>query len=196
MKKMTLLITLASFVILLLPKNFSAADLNSEQRSTFSRSLEEHNQNMVNNYHDHSTVILDSMIDRVTVTKILSTDDPKTPENEEKIQEYESNVITAFVQYQKQRDSIFYIEKTDMIFYDIEKNEFLLSGNVLANDSVKTFFQNYAKDLKSEITPLSITIFMILISALLAIPVSIMIFGEKGRNHVHAEERSRYSSSI
>jgi hypothetical protein len=41
-----------------------------------------------------------------TVTKILSVDDPLTEEDEERIEEYSSDLVIVFVEYEQFRDSI------------------------------------------------------------------------------------------
>lgn len=189
MKRMKYLFCLAGTILLLciLSPTVIKASMPSEIQAEFSKALEEQLKTTINYYYENSGTIIDSMhMPKANIMKILETDDPDTPENEEKIEEYQADIAVAFVEFEQQRDTIFFFKKTEMYYYDLENEEFLTASNVFLNEEVKDFFNSYVKDLGKHITPMSvvITIGAIMVSILL-IPLLIMIFHHKGGSSPH-----------
>jgi hypothetical protein len=190
MKRMKYLFCLAGTILLLciLSPTVIKASMPSEIQAEFSKALEEQLKTTINYYYENSGTIIDSMhMPKANIMKILETDDPDTPENEEKIEEYQADIVAAFVEFEQQRDTIFFFKKTEMYYYDLENEEFLTASNVFLNEEVKDFFNSYVKDLGKHITPMSvvITIGVIMVS-ILFIPLLIMIFHHKGGSNPHA----------
>ncbi|MFE8702389.1 hypothetical protein ACFYKX_17465 [Cytobacillus sp. FJAT-54145] len=182
MKKFMIFIS-ALTIFAFLPGMASAEKMSSESRSKFAPAVEEHLRNTINYYNPNSAVTLDSLeMEVADIYKIVKPDDPKTPENDEVIEEYTSHLVTVLVDYEIKRDTLFIFKKKEVIYYDITNDEILNSGNVFVNDEVKEFFQLYLDDLDKNITPLSLTIFMIALSLLVVIPIFIMIFHNKGNS--------------
>jgi hypothetical protein len=190
MKRMKYLFCLAGTILLLciLSPTVIKASMPSEIQAEFSKALEEQLKTTINYYYENSGTIIDSMhMPKANIMKILETDDPDTPENEEKIEEYQADIVAAFVEFEQQRDTIFFFKKTEMYYYDLENEEFLTASNVFLNEEVKDFFNSYVKELGKHITPMSvvITIGVIMVS-ILFIPLLIMIFHHKGGSNPHA----------
>lgn len=160
------------------------ASMPSEVSKEFSKAIEEQISNTVNYYHKNSSTVLDSLyMQKADVMKILETDDPSTEENEEKIEEYQADIVVGFVEFEQQKDTIFFFKKTEIYYYDLENDEFLTASNVFINEEVKDFFNSHVDELGKHITPMSITIASVLILfSLLCIPLLILIFHHKGSN--------------
>lgn len=171
------------------------ASMPSEVSTEFSNAIEEQISNTVNYYHKNSSTVLDSLyMQKADVMKILETDDPSTEENEEKIEEYQADIVVGFVEFEQQKDTIFFFKKTEIYYYDLENDEFLTASNVFINEEVKDFFNSHVDGLGKHITPMSITIASVLILfSLLCIPLLILIFQHKGSNsHYSYMEENNY----
>lgn len=195
MKKpiLSIMVSLMALMVLSLFPQPSAASLDSSVRSEFTQALEKQLQDSVNYYYANSAIIKDSFeLTSGKVMKIVNTDNPNTPEDEEVVEEYTSHIAVALVEYKQQRDTFFFFKKKDVFYYDVDKDEFLTSSNVFLNDEISEFFLNYLDELNKQITPLSTFIIIVMLSLIIIVPVLIMIFHNPGRNsyvNVYANQR-------
>ncbi len=144
--------------------------------------LDGHLEKTVHYYNSQSAHIKDFISFKGNVVKIVKADNPSTPENEEKTEEYESVIAAGFIEYELKRDGLFIFKKRDIYYYDLEKEEFLTSANVFGNKEIKEFFQLYLHDMTKELTGSSLALVMLLLSFLIIVPVLIMIFHNKGQS--------------
>ncbi|WP_163098820.1 hypothetical protein [Peribacillus alkalitolerans] len=151
---------------------------NGSASTKYSVTMEKYLEDTVHYYNDDTMKTLAMTEVYGTVTKILRLDDPSTEENEERIEKYKSNLVIAFVEYEQVRDSIFFFTKKEFLYYDKDRNEFLLPGNVLGNKEVKEFFNKYLEDMGKEIQTPSLLKFMVSLFLALFIPVIILIMKE------------------
>ncbi|WP_108670695.1 hypothetical protein [Peribacillus acanthi] len=160
--------------ILVFSFGFNISDMSASTK--YSSTMEKYLEETIHYYHDNSmnTIALKEVNDG-TVTKILRVDDPLTEEDEERIEEYKSDLVIAFVEFEQVRDSIFYFTKKDFLYYDKKRDEFLLPGNVLGNNEVKEFFNKYLEDMGKEMQTASLIKFMVMLFLALFIPVVILI---------------------
>ncbi|MCA1031678.1 hypothetical protein LCL95_11640 [Bacillus timonensis] len=178
MKKSWILL-LFSICLLAFPRfEFTAAEdqnltdaLNSKLKET------------VNYYDANSVKIVDSVSLKGEVFKVLMKDNPDTEENEEKIEKYQSNIIALLVEYQKKRDHIFYFDKTDIYYYDLDKNEFLILPNVIQNKEIEEFFSENLDNLHTsmQITTTFLSVLFIFLFIVIP-PYFIMTFHNKSRS--------------
>lgn len=175
------------FLVSLVSLNFTKIHANdtsiiTDRDHEFAQALETYLNDTINYYHKNSSKILDSINLQGNVIKTIQTDDPKTPENEEKTEEYTSHIITGYIEYEQKRDKLFVFKKRDVYYYDLDKKEFLAANNVFGNPEIKAFFQKYMHHLDKTMTPFSSTLAMILISSILIIPFLIMISYDQGNS--------------
>lgn len=149
----------------------------SEGSSSFTKALEERLES-ASSYNDPNTVtIVDSISLKGEVFKVVTKDNPETPEDETETETYESTIIAALVEYQQVRDSIFKFNKTEIYYYDLDNNEFLEVSNVIGNPEFETFNNENSENVHKEITPFSSTLVILLIlSACFLVPVLIFMF--------------------
>ncbi|QED49147.1 hypothetical protein [Cytobacillus dafuensis] len=183
------LIALAFCMVLALffmmkPASFQGKTLDPTLQSEFLKALEDHLKSSVNYYYPNSAKIIDDIYFQGNVMKVLKTDDPKTEENEEKIEEYSSNITVAFIELEQQRDSMFIFKKADFYYYDLDKKEVLTSSQVFSNPEVKTFFDTYKDDINKKLSLFSEILLLFIISFLITVPILIMVFHNKGRSSI------------
>ncbi|NEZ01212.1 hypothetical protein [Heyndrickxia shackletonii] len=154
---------------------------NNDDLNKFSSALEKHLVDNMHYYDSKSADILDSMVTNGHVKKIITVDDPETPENEEEVEEYDSTIIVGYVKAHQRRDSFFLFENTDIYFYAVDKNEFVDYSQIIGNDAVSKFYQKYSDQTYNEITPWSLTLFMLMLSLVVIVPIIIMIFHNTSR---------------
>ncbi|MBB2480165.1 hypothetical protein H5P36_08170 [Bacillus sp. APMAM] len=154
---------------------------NNDDLNKFSSALEKHLVDNMHYYDSKSADILDSMVTNGHVKKIITVDDPETPENEEEVEEYDSTIIVGYVKAHQRRDSFFLFENTDIYFYAVDKNEFVDYSQIIGNDDVSKFYQKYSDQTYNEITPWSLTLFMLMLSLVVIVPIIIMIFHNTSR---------------
>lgn len=154
----------------------------SDIEKGFEGEIEKQLQNNVNYYNENSFTVIDAYGMQGEVTKIVTPDDPSTSENEEVIEEYSSHIGIVFLEFEEKRDDLFIFKKKDFYYYDFDNEEFLTASNVLANDSIREFFDMYADDLEKKITPFSKLLFLFFLSFIITVPLFIMIFHNRGRS--------------
>lgn len=160
-----------------------ATAIESENKLAFLLALDKHLMKTDSYYKGGSVRIIDGVDLEGTVSKILQTDNPRTEENEEVIDEYTTQMVVAFVEFNQIRDHIFSFKKSEFYYYDLEKQEFLKANDVFMNKEVKSFFQSYMNDIHKELTTSSSALLLLLIfSTTLIFPLLIMIFHNKGRS--------------
>lgn len=159
-----------------------AAKEGMEGEQALASVLDGHLQKTVHYYNEQSAIVKDFLSFKGNVVKVVKADNPSTPENEEKTEEYESSIAAGFVEYELKRDGLFIFKKRDIYYYDLEKEEFLTSANVFGNKEIKEFFQLYLHDMTKELTGSSLVLVMLLLSFIIIVPVMIMIFHNKGQS--------------
>ncbi|MDR4889388.1 hypothetical protein RGU12_18005 [Fredinandcohnia sp. QZ13] len=135
----------------------------------------------INYYANGSAEIVNSISKEAEITKVVTSDDPETKENEEEIDTYKANVVVGHVAYKLKRDSIFYIQKHEFFYYDVDNQEFLMLGNFPEDEEINALFKEYMdaghKAGISLTSNLLFTLFALL--AFLAVPTLIMMFHNK-----------------
>ncbi|MFD2446489.1 hypothetical protein ACFSO7_21225 [Bacillus sp. CGMCC 1.16607] len=184
------IIMIAFLMTLILPSHSNASETKEVNAS-----MENYLKNNVHYYHDQSMKITDQIELSGKVTKIIKTDDPKTEANEEKIEEYQSNLIVAFVEYELVRDSIFFFTKKDYIFYDADRDEFLLSGHVLGNAEVKTFFNKHVSEVGKKLNAFSQVLITALFLLSFLIVIIVMLVTEAKHKVTSYSYYQRYSTT-
>jgi hypothetical protein len=178
--KQTRLIFFSVILLFLLP-SFTLANGDS---SSFTSALEERLESSDSYYDKNSVTIIDSVSIKGEVFKVVTKDNPETPEDETETETYESTIIAALVEFQQVRDSIFKFDKTEVYFYDLDNNEFLEVSNVIGNPEVERFNNVNSENVHKEITLFSslLVIFLIGIACFL-VPILIFMFhGTSGSN--------------
>ncbi|RBP91243.1 hypothetical protein DFO70_10821 [Cytobacillus firmus] len=155
-----------------------AADAEKE----FEDILEEQLRSTVHYYSEDSFSVIDAYGIQGQVTKIVTSDDPQTSENEEEIEEYSSHIGIVFLELEQKRDGLFIFKKKDFLYYDYDNNEFLTASNVLGNESIRDFFELYADDIEKNITPFSKFLILFFLSFIITVPLFIMIFHNRGQS--------------
>lgn len=155
-----------------------AADAEKE----FEDILEEQLRSTVHYYSENSFSVIDAYGMQGQVTKIVTSDDPLTSENEEVIEEYTSHIGIVFLELEQKRDDLFIFKKKDYFYYDFDKKEFLTASNVLGNESIREFFERYVDKIEKSITPFSKLLLLFFISFIITVPLAIMIFQNRGRS--------------
>lgn len=179
MKKFSHQIFLISGILLLIFLNpFNAkAEMSTEGKGEFTKALNSLLKDTINYYHDNSITTLDVLQkEQADVVKVVKTDDPDTPENEEVIEEYQSDIFVALVEYEQKRDTFFTFKKKEMYYYDLENDQFLSPSSVFLNEEVEDFFQKNIESLGKHITPVSLIIAIIMISFIVLVPLVLMVF--------------------
>ncbi|MEH7387451.1 hypothetical protein V7147_18850 [Bacillus sp. JJ1521] len=135
----------------------------------------------INYYADRSAKVVNSISKEAEITKVVTADDPETKENEEEIDTYTANVVVGHVAYKLKRDSIFYIQKHEFFYYDVDNQEFLMLGNFPEDQEIASLFNDYMDaDYKAGITLTSNLLFsLFVILSILVAPVLIMVFHNK-----------------
>ncbi|MBT2687610.1 hypothetical protein J7I93_05365 [Bacillus sp. ISL-47] len=154
----------------------------SEVEKGFEEVLEEQLRSTVHYYNENSFTVIDAYGMQGNVTKIVTSDDPSTSENEEVIEEYSSHIGVVFLELEQKRDKLFIFKKKDFYYYDFDKEEFLTASNVLGNDSIREFFDMYVDDIEKKITAFSKLLFLFFLSFIITVPLAIMIFHNRGRS--------------
>ncbi|MFT4412991.1 hypothetical protein ACLM5H_03930 [Fredinandcohnia humi] len=179
MKKGLLVVLFAVFFLFLQP-TFMGVNAASTENSDFIKSVNEKLKE-VNYYDEGSVQVVDSISKKTEVTKVITTDDPSTEENEEEIETYEANVVVASVEYKLKRDSLFYLQKHDFFFFDVDKKEFLMLSNVANDKEISTLYNEYIENLEGAGFTLSSNLLAtcILLLTVLVAPLLIMVFHNK-----------------
>lgn len=135
----------------------------------------------INYYAEGSAKVENSISKEAEITKVVTPDDPNTKENEEEIDTYTANVVVGHVAYKLKRDSIFYIQKHEFYFYDVDNQEFLMLGNFPDDQEIASLYNDYMDaGHKAGITFISNLIFSLLvILAILVGPILVMVFHNK-----------------
>jgi hypothetical protein len=134
------------------------------------------------NYYDVGSAQVENSISKeAEVTKVLTPDDPGTEENEEEMETYTANVVVAHVSYKLKRDSIFYIQKHDFYYYDIDNQEFLKLSDFPDDQEIASFFDDYMEaGHKAGITLSSnLLVSLLLLLTVLVAPLLVMMFHNK-----------------
>ncbi|KAB2334710.1 hypothetical protein F7731_13115 [Cytobacillus depressus] len=168
----------------IMPFHIQANGMDENNKNELLKALEEQLRDTVHYYHQDSVKIMDGSNFQGTVLKVTKKDDPKTEENEEVIEEYQANLAIAFVEFKLIRDRLFFFEKTEFYYYDLDNKEFLASSQVFGNDEVQTFFDHYKNDVHKKLTLSSEILLLFLISFIITVPLFIMIFHNKGRSTI------------
>ncbi|WP_442595796.1 hypothetical protein [Neobacillus sp. D3-1R] len=167
------------FLVVLLFTFSSFVFATSKESDTFLKELEKKLQND-NTYYHENTVSLEQVISfKGDVTKVIKQDDPKTEENEEKVEVYPSTIIIALADYEEIRGHLFTFEKKDFYYYDAEKNEFLTNPNVIQNKQAEEFFKKYAESVGKEKTFLTNFLITFILFILVMVPWLIGLIHEK-----------------
>jgi hypothetical protein len=120
-----------------------------------------------NAYYHKNTVTFDETISfQGEVTKVIKQDDPKTEANEQELETYQANLMVGLAKYQEIRGNLFTFDKKEFFFYDVDKEEFLTSQNVIQNKQAEDFFQQYMKSTgieKSTFTEILIALLMLIL---------------------------------
>ncbi len=169
---MLLVCCLAFFTFL----SFASASEKSDFTKAVNGKLQE-----INYYADGSAKAVKTISKEAEITKVLTVDDPETKENEEEIETYKANVVVGHVSYKLKRDSIFYIQKHEFFYYDVDNQEFLMLGNFPEDQEINSLFMDYMDaGYKAGITLLSNLVFsLFVILAILVVPVLVMVFHNK-----------------
>jgi hypothetical protein len=178
------LITLVCTVFFVLAPFFSTQAAGDGITEDFQNKLEERLQNEVNYYNKGSFEIDQALTMDGQIIKLISADDPKTEENEEKTEEYQSNFTIALVKYEQKRDSIFYFDNYDLFYYDNDKQEFLILSNIVQNKEAEAFFTEQISSVQKEVQPLSLILAIAMISLILIVPILIVIFHNKSNSTI------------
>lgn len=135
----------------------------------------------INYYTEGSAIVVNSISKETEITKVVTTDDPETKENEEEIDTYTANVVVGHVSYKLKRDSIFYIQKHEFFYYDVDNQEFLMLGNFPEDQEINSLFTDYMDaDHKAGITLISNLLFtLFVILGVVVVPALIMVFHNK-----------------
>lgn len=179
MKRLLFMVAAACLLLTPLPMKTAASTDVSQQ---FLQELDNRLEQEISYYHEGSVKVLDALTMDGEVTKTISTDDPVTEENEEKVETYQSNFTIALVEFQEKRDGFIYYDKTELYFWDNENNEFLTFSNIAKNERASDFFENYSESLHKEMQLTSLIIFMIMLSIVIAVPVLITLFFAPARS--------------
>lgn len=154
--------------------NIKAESKDDEKK--FRAALEKYLVENMHYYDSKSAIVKDTIITNGHVKKIITVDDPETPENEEKVEEYDSTIVVGYVKAQQRRDSFFLFDSTNIYYYAVDKNEFIDNSQIIGNNDVSNFFQTYSNKTYKEITPWSLTLFMLMLSLVVIVPIFIMLF--------------------
>ncbi|WP_010676391.1 hypothetical protein [Bacillus timonensis] len=135
----------------------------------------------INYYANGSATVVNSISKEAEITKIITPDDPNTKENEEEIDTYTANVVVGHIAYKLKRDSIFYIQKHEFFFYDVDNKEFLMLGNFPDDQEIATFYNDFMDaGHTAGITLTSNLLFsLFVIMAILVGPILVMMFHNK-----------------
>jgi hypothetical protein len=177
--KSGLYVLMAILLLLVLFINPAGA---SEVERGYEEELEKQLRKTVHYYNENSFEVIDAYGMQGKVTKIVTPDDPSTSENEEVNEEYSSHIGVVFLELEQERDDLFIFKKKDFYYYDFDNEEFLTATNVLGNDSIREFFDIYVDDLEKRITPFSKFLLLFFLSFIITVPLSIMIFHNRGRS--------------
>ncbi|KAF0817208.1 hypothetical protein KIS4809_3903 [Bacillus sp. ZZV12-4809] len=169
------------FAVLLSVGSLMPADAADAEKE-FEDILEEQLRSTVHYYNENSFSVIDAYGMQGQVTKAVTSDDPKTSENEEAIEEYTSHIGIVFLEFEQKRDDLFIFKKKDFFYYDFDKKEFLTASNVLGNDSIREFFERYVDDIEKRITLFSKLLFLFFLSFIITVPLAIMIFHNRSRS--------------
>lgn len=147
-----------------------SANSNDQAVEVFQKELEKKLQ-MENAYYHSNTVNFESTTSfQGEVTKIIKQDDPKTEANEQKLEIYTSNLIIGFASYEEIRGNLFTFEKKEFHYYDLDKEEFLTSQNVMQNQQAEEFFQKNMDNVGKEKTIKTHIIITLLMLLLILVP--------------------------
>ncbi|MEH7382794.1 hypothetical protein V7138_20185 [Bacillus sp. JJ1533] len=135
----------------------------------------------INYYDNGSAKVVNSISKETEITKIVTADDPETKENEEEIDTYTANVVVGHVSYKLKRDSIFYIQKHEFFYYDVDNQEFLMLGNFPEDQEINSLFTDYMDaGYKGGLTLTSNLLFsLFVILGFLVVPMLTMMFHNK-----------------
>ncbi|MGV3466786.1 MAG: hypothetical protein ACO1OT_16040 [Heyndrickxia sp.] len=173
---------------------FGTANIKAEStddQKKFNNALEKYLVDNMHYYDPNSAEVEDSIFTNGHVKKIITVDDPETPENEEEVEEYDSTIVVGYVKAHQRRDSFFLFDNTDIYYYAIDKDEFIDNSQIIGNDDVSNFYQKYSSQTYKEITPWSLTLFMLMLSLVVIVPIFIMIFHNMSKEPVNY---SRYQN--
>ncbi|MEH7237258.1 hypothetical protein [Bacillus sp. JJ1562] len=157
---------------------FSSVSASGE--SDFTKAVNEKLKE-INYYANGSATVVNSISKEAEITNVITKDDPATKENEEEIETYKANVVVGHVSYKLKRDSIFYIQKHEFFYYDVDNQEFLMLGNFPDDQEINSLFNDYMEEgHKAGITLTSNLLFsLFVILGFLVVPVLIMMFHNK-----------------
>lgn len=131
-------------------------------------------------YHKGSVNVIDSLSKEVEIMKVVSTDNPDTDEDESEIKTYTSNVTVGIVEYKLKRDSIFFLKRQEIFFYDTDNKEFLMFSDVANDADIEAFYNKYSDDVNSSIAgTTSLLNILLIVGVILIAPLLIMIFHTK-----------------
>ncbi|MFZ3590075.1 hypothetical protein ACOI1C_12535 [Bacillus sp. DJP31] len=156
------------------------AEINPEHQEKFSNYVENRTKGLENYYDENSVKILKSLQMDGTVYKLVTQDDPATPEDETVTEEYQSGIVAAVIDYQLKRDTLFKFDKQEIVFYGVDKDEQLSLSNVEQNEELSNFYNEYSGTLHTKMQPFSTAlIFFLIFTFIVALPVGVMFLKEK-----------------
>jgi len=138
---------------------------STEVSQQFLEALDSKLAQEVSYYHEGSVEVLDALTMDGEVTKTI----------EDNVETYESNFTIAYVEFQEKRDGFIYYDKTELYYWDNEKNEFLTFSNVAKNERASDFFESYSKALHKDMQITSLIIFMAMLAILIGVPIILTI---------------------
>lgn len=145
----------------------------------FLNDLEEKLQTENAYYHKNTVTFEETISFQGEVTKVIKQDDPKTDANEQELETYQANLSIGLAKYKEIRGNLFTFDKKEIYFYDVDKEEFLTSQNVIQNKQAEDFFQEYMKSTGTEKSTFTEIIIALLMLILIFIPWLIALIQAK-----------------
>lgn len=187
-------IVLLMALFLLVPATAALAD-TSAGINQFKQSL---NKQMIDSNHQYvkNTVsIVDAIELNGNVTKVLKADDPSTPENEENVEKYQTNLIAVLAEVKEERDGIFHFSKKALYYYDVDHDEFLKFGDVFENPEIDAFFNKNVGEVHKTFTVGTQILNLVLILSVFVLAYSIYIFHNENRTTQKIHYFEKYSTN-
>lgn len=136
----------------------------------FLNDLEEKLQTENAYYHKNTVSFEETISFQGEVTKVTKQDDPETEANEQELETYQANLSIGLAKYKEIRGNLFTFDKKEIYFYDVDKEEFLTSQNVIQNKQAEDFFKEYMKSTGTEKSTFTEIIIALLMLILIFIP--------------------------
>jgi hypothetical protein len=121
-------------------------------------------------YHKNTVTFEDTISFQGEVTKVIKQDDPNTDANEQELEKHQANLMIGLAKYKEIRGNLFTFDKKELYFYDVDKEEFLTSQNVIQNKQADDFFQEHMKSTGTEKSTFTEVLIALLMLILIFIP--------------------------